>query len=41
MIVGYRQHIDDTIATYIRNEEMTEFSGVAEAKVIEATITNQ
>jgi hypothetical protein len=33
MNVGYRRHIDDTIAAaYIRNAEMTEFSGVAEAK---------
>jgi hypothetical protein len=31
-MVGYRWHIDDTIATYIRNAEMTEFSGVAGAK---------
>jgi hypothetical protein len=32
MKVGYRRHIDDTIATHIRNAEMTDFSGVAEAK---------
>jgi hypothetical protein len=31
-MVGYRRHIDDTIAAYICNAEMTEFSGVAEAK---------
>jgi hypothetical protein len=36
MMVGYRRHIDDTIAAYIRNAEMTEFSGAAEAKIIEA-----
>jgi hypothetical protein len=32
MKVGYRQHIHDAIATHIRNAEMTDFSGVAEAK---------
>jgi hypothetical protein len=32
MKVGYRQHIHHTIATHIRNAEMTDFSGVAEAK---------
>jgi hypothetical protein len=32
MMVGYRRHIDDTIAAYIRNAEVTEFSGAAEAK---------
>jgi hypothetical protein len=32
MMVGYRRHIDDTIAAYILDAEMTEFSGVAEAK---------
>jgi hypothetical protein len=32
MMVGYRRHIGDTIAAYIHNAEMTEFSGVAEAK---------
>jgi hypothetical protein len=31
MMVGYRRHIDDTIAAYIRNAEMIEFSGVTEA----------
>jgi hypothetical protein len=31
MMAGYRRHID-TIAAHIRNAEMTEFSGVAEAK---------
>jgi hypothetical protein len=41
MMVGYVRHIDDTIATYIRNAEMTEFGGVAEAKIIEAITTNQ
>jgi hypothetical protein len=30
MMVGYRRHIDDTIATHIRNAEMTEFSEAAE-----------
>jgi hypothetical protein len=32
MKVGYRRHIDNTIAAHIRNAEMTDFSGVAEAK---------
>jgi hypothetical protein len=41
MMAGYRRHIDVAIATYIRNAEMTEFSGVAEVKVIEAIITDQ
>jgi hypothetical protein len=31
MSVGYR-HIGNTIAAHIRNAEMTDFSGVAEAK---------
>jgi hypothetical protein len=32
MKVGYRWHIDNTITTHIRNAEMTDFGGVAEAK---------
>jgi hypothetical protein len=32
MVAGYRRHIHDTIATHIRNAEMTDFSEVAEAK---------
>jgi hypothetical protein len=40
-MVGYRWYIDDTIATYIYTAGMTEFTGVAEAKIIEAKITNQ
>jgi hypothetical protein len=32
MMVGYRRHIDGTVATCIRNAEMTEFGGAAEAK---------
>jgi hypothetical protein len=34
MKVGYRRHIDDTIAAHIRNAEMTGFSGVAETKTL-------
>jgi hypothetical protein len=41
LMVGYRRHIDDTIASYIRNAVMTEFSVVAEAKIIEAKMSNQ
>jgi hypothetical protein len=32
MVAGYRRHIDNTIAAHIRNAEMTDFNGVAEAK---------
>jgi hypothetical protein len=32
MMVGDLRDIDNTIATHIRNAEMTDFSGVAEAK---------
>jgi hypothetical protein len=40
MKVKYRRHTDNTIATHIHNAEMTDFSGVAEAKIIEAMVAN-
>jgi hypothetical protein len=32
MMVGYRLHINNTIAAHIRNAEMTDFSGAAKVK---------
>jgi hypothetical protein len=34
MMVGHLRYIDNMIATHIRNAEMTDFSGVAEAKTL-------